>query len=336
MDNPDTPEDAARAANQVDRTPEEREKFEREMFDKVMAERNGQPREADGKFGKTASRPELKHDKPEAEAKSDKPAATDTPEAREKVILARKALRRDGLTDAQIDELFPGDKLMLMAGIRSPLQDKTDKRFAELQAGRKPDAEDLPATDAEGEQDEPAPAVELPPDVLEYLAPEDQGKLNKAFATHVSQATKAAKVEADKARFELLTERRDGIQRELAATFPSLKGDAPPEFQAKCDQLARGGTYQLATRDGLRELMNDAAKIVFGETLKQEVQKSMIDRNRAALAGQPDPRTLTAPTRKGTVTQDEVNRKAFELKGLPLQEARSELHKWKAGREIKG
>lgn len=347
----ESPADAARTEFRTPETFEQKQTREKAAFDQVMADRDSQARGKDGKFSSTAGKIPLAKDpgdedpsqsddpKPKDDADTAKePAdAADTPEQREKLVVARRALRRDGFSDEEIS-LFPADKLLAIGAKRADMQARVDERFAQLAQG-KPGDQGLPPTNGEVEQAPEAPAGVLPAEVLGYLPEEDQKKVTDSVARYIQQATKAAEFTANKARLDLRLDRALSIQQELSADYPSLKGERPPpEFEAKVERLAASGQYQLDTREGIKELLSDAALVTYGKQIKQEVQQSMIQRNRAALAGQPDPKTLTAPTRKGTVTKAEADKIAFDVahSGLKAHEIQPEYHKRLAGRQIIG
>lgn len=333
--NPDSPADAAKVYE--DRTPEQIQAAEIEAF-YIATGKTQPPRGTDGKFEKPTGKIPLK---PDAESEADAPAEevteeAETPEQREKIVAAKRALRRDEWTADEIEGLS-ASQLLTIGSRRSAAQAKIDAKFAELSEGSDADPAATKAAQEKAEQEEATYAVPLPPDVLEYLNEPDREKLTTHITQHVMRATKAAETVANQARRDIFEERCVGVQEKLAEKYPALKGQPPPEFLAKFHALVNSGSYQTDTREGAAELMEDTALIVFGKNHTAQVQQSMLTKNRAALNGQPDPKTLTAKTGKGTLTRLEYETKAFEVarSGVSQQEQHESLHKWVAGREVK-
>ena len=343
------------------RTPEEAAKFDADALQQAIKltpgailppvskkQAEAQPRSEDGKFAAKDGEGEKEPKEPKEPDDTAKTAteAVGEPETREREVMARRALRRDGWDDADIDALDK-TKLVAIGEKRTAAQAKTDLSFENLkraQAG-KPPIPDSAATnaakagptdgsDAERGTNAATDADLVPASVAEYLDDATKAELAKSIKGREAKAVKPWQDALDQASSALAEERAISIQHELSAEFPALKAEKPPvAFLERMKRIKSG--YDLSTRAGVRELMRDAATIEFGPAQIQQTRQTSIERNRAARNGVPDTKDLSGKGAGKGITRDEYERLAAEaaLKGGGnLIRAQQELQRLTGGR----
>lgn len=344
---PDAPERPEPASNK--RAGETDGAFRRRMYDEVMGNKPAAPeapaqvRGADGKFiakpeGGEGQALQDAADKAAGEKKPEPEVADDTPESREAWIAARRALRRDEYTNEEIDAMDPA-RVLELGTRRATAQSTLDAEMKRIAGNQPAGAQPSKTTEEqEAESREQADTIArlgIPQDVLDFLPEPEQGKLKTHVGAFLQKQTKAAEGMVNKARAELAEFLGEATVRELAETYPALKAKSPPRDFLDNFYRVRDH-YDYFTRDGMKRAMDDAAILTYGRQIKEQVQASMLDRNRASLANQPDPRTLTAPAKGGSVTTREYRRLAFEEvhKGGTLEKQQERLKVRLAGRAI--
>lgn len=286
---------------------------------------------ADGSGTKEAGEPA---GSAEAAKEAERPAgavadAAQTPEARERYVDAIRAMRRDGWSEADAGELLKDPKRVDHAlKVIAARQAKTDERMRELTSQRgesRPKADSAgPTGQVESGTDNAATnATDLPAGVLEYLPEAERQALAKWAATKAPKATpkpadpevERMRGEAESTRAAILEERAVTIQRELSGEFPALKAAEPPAGFLEV-MKRRAGAYDVHTREGLADLMRDAALIHFGPALMQQARTNTITKNREARTGSPDATTLRPQTRETGTDRDARDRDALEAAQL--------------------
>lgn len=266
---------------------------------------NENPEGASAPEGKSKEKPGTKPDAKKADAEFA------TPAQREKRVDAVRALRRDGWTEEEIDDLPPA-RLLSIGAKRAELQAKTDARFETLK-GSKPASENRePIAEARGrtnrteEEDEASPGAADLDQLLDEIADPDHASKVKVKVTEAEQ--RAAKAEA-----RLLAVNIRAAKSELSALFPKLEEQA--EWQrvlARMDKLDPSRTNG-GDPDAVLQLMRDAYYIVFGPEItgKAQARKKLTDTTNQHLDGQPDTGSSnSAPAKR--LTPEEADRAAYE------------------------
>jgi len=252
--------------------------------------------------------------------------ASTSAEEREKFVMAKRALARDGWSDERLKKLDTADILEL-GEKATKRQADTDKAFADLRglkSGKagKPAGSHLPGDTTgpnttagrSGDEDdvaddsETAQAADTDDDGLigrlaeEYLIdPKDIKDLRAAMKPKgpTSNELTEARTRANQAATRLLATQIDRSVERLTERFPALKDTSrAPEVEAKILALDPTGELRFSgDQDKVEALFADACSIVFGEELRQQTRQSLIAGNKKTRNGQPE--SPGSPTSRG-------------------------------------
>lgn len=254
------------------------------------------------------------HPQEVSEATADKPAPKadespkETPEHREALVIARRALERDGWDADDIAALKP-ERLLAMGEKRRKVQADQDALGRKVAALKKPKTDDAETRE---------PASERTRDLDDILNELEGGETaeTRKTAEDAEPNARTRELEAKLAArdADLLRTRVGAVERELLNEFPGLKD--PGNRQAVILKMAkldpRGECAE--SEPELAKLMREAAYIVFGPELKQKNEQSRrerAERTRSVVDGQPDLESRPAVNPR-KLTHDQIRKAAFE------------------------
>lgn len=285
----------------------------------------------DDEINKVPAMPWEKDEKSSPKAKKDGTPlkgglASESAAEREKFVMAKRALARDGWSDERLKKLDT-EEILEIGEKASKRQADTDKAFADLKslksgkagkpagshlpgdttgpnttAGRSGDEDDL------ADDSEPAQADDTDDNGLierladEYLIdPKDIQALRAALKPKgpTSNELTEARTRANQAATRLLATQIDRSVERLTERFPALKDTSrAPEVEAKILALDPTGELRFSgDQDKVEALFADACSIVFGEELRQQTRQSLIAGNKKTRNGQPE--SPGSPTSRG-------------------------------------
>lgn len=253
-----------------------------------------------------------------------------TAEERERLVMAKRALRLDGLDDADIAALGDNGRVIKLGAKASERHSRTAAALrdaAEIRrkaaAGEEPPASDSTATRADAGRATTTAAGQrgTPPDRLDALLAELEGNGPQPDpdAPQENPELAATRQALERANTELLNrDAQEGV-RKLLGDFPQLRGeDAKKSLYATMDRLDPQAKAS-GNKDALHQLMREAAYIVFGEQLTERSRQERKERAQRERNGQPENGGDTREPKRAMSAEDR-RRAAYEASKAPSRE----------------
>lgn len=260
--------------------------------------------------GKTVEEPkveekiEAKSDKPKEEAKTE--TDEDTRQRREKVVLAKISLARDGTFTSEDLEAMSTDRLLAAGAKAQKRQTDVDKAYQDLKnlkagSSTKTPADNSPGRSgaesdvAAGSDDDQSPtSIDQHLGVVKEYDPVVADKLQRATRAFERKVTTDADSRVEKANTALFNTRVSYAVDKLADSFPALK------TQEGLDKVLRFAGSIDADRSilfdddpkGFVDLIKQSCWAKFGEDHGQNTRQALITGNAKARNGQPDLSTV--------------------------------------------
>lgn len=246
--------------------------------------------------------------KTESKAKKADEDSEDSPERREQLLIAKRILSRDNLTEDDL-KLFSEERILELAEKRSKVHQSIDERFFQAKKPESGNENTDTTSNAETTDEE---TIELIRDFDDELAE----KVKAEIDGHVS---KMAELER-----ELALVKFQGVVQNKKSEFPELKDQSVlNRVLDKAGQLAQSQAYDTA-----ESAMDDACQIVLGGRREQSAQENLLKSGRKQLDGQIDTDTV-ADNERRPMTRSEKESYGFMLlsEGLSAKEVSARLAK---------
>lgn len=303
------------------------EKIRRENYERIRAKRRGEapatkPDDDDASAAAATDSGQGEAGSGKGGDEKKKGSATETatdPEQAERDVLYRRALKRDGWEEKDID-LLPLERLRKTGAHRLKVQTDVDakigsaprdprlaktaapktakpagqpaaKRGTEKSAGSQPaGGARTPGTELDGHSSE-TPSDEAVEEALSYLDEDqaaiirariDQGRASPDTNTAPEPAEAGEERQSDESSAEAAAQFEAhcrAAQQSLASQYPALKETPPQALLDKMSRLGAGGGYDLQSEDGVRDLMEDAAQLAFRDQLNAQSRANLLTKN---------------------------------------------------------
>lgn len=247
--------------------------------------------------------------KPEDKKADKAKESKDDAQKREKLIIAKRILQRDNLSDADFEALGE-NRILELAEKREEVHKGIDRRFAQ-----NPKEEEA----GEGDPNPEANADTDTTETVELIREFDDDLASKVEAVVGKMGTENAQLKR-----ELALTKLQGVIDKATGEFPELKEQAELDVVLdKASQLAKGGAYENA-----HDAFSDACEIVFGGRREQQAQERLLTDSRKQRDGQVDTDTVV-DTETKPMTSDEKDSLRFKLlsQGLTPKQVIDKLSK---------
>ena len=236
------------------------------------------------------------------------PAATESA-AREELVLAKQALRRDQWTEQELLDL-PDDQIRKFGLKAKSRQDAQARKWASERSGKPTQTET--ATDGEeGLRTRPEPNRDIDADPEQSEGIEDVlDGLDEASSQKVKAQLRSAQQRAATAEREANVMRLLNVRQDLAKDFPDIASDEGFGRVVKAMDRIDPKGESFAQVETLRRVMRDASWIEFGEKVKSQTQRQNFAAATADLDGQPSVGSRRPADR--TISRDEWEDAAAE------------------------
>lgn len=249
---------------------------------------------------------------PKAESKPARSDAPSTPEDRQKLVDAKTQLRYDGWTDEDFNEMSADRILKLGAKAKERHREiaRALARANKQQAGDggNPDdgySRDQKTTGAGSQRGNQ-------PDPLDALLDELDGTRDTGTNADKPDADGKQNNEVEELRFELLRRNVADSFKRIQQAFPQARNKTVQDrILAKMDELDPDHA-RSRTAESVAQLMQDAAYIELGPSLRESAKRNSRDRYQQAVDGQPDMGGTSTPTPPKRLSAEDKRRIAYE------------------------
>lgn len=270
---------------------------------------DGEPEEEPAAKPEEATSRDASGETPEPK-KDGQPAPKDSsdPAKAERVLIARRVLKRDGYEDDELDALSE-ERILAKAEVRAAHHKTLDRQLSKPSADITADPDDSDNPPARDEDDEIESIREYDPDLADKIVAK----------------RKAVEEENAQLRRQLGVQRLQVIVSKTKVDYPELGDDKVLDtVLEKAKALARSDAYTSA-----EDAFSDACKLVLSPRREKSAQEKLLRNNREHRNGQIDTETVTDDGGNRAMTRDEKESHGFNLlsKGFSPAEVKSRLAK---------